>query len=239
MSDDLLPLPAAAFHILVALAESDRHGYAIMQEVAERTGGRSKLNPGTLYTRCAVSSTWRLVDRDRESPRADDRRRTIGYAGGRAPRSASWRGWRSRDPGRPAGARAAAVNRARAAAGRPAAPTPRLALSRPLPCRGTREMTRVEALCGGPAQRRGLAPSAWRRGAAETWRRPLRARHPGQYSPLCAPLRSPQRSSLAPGDSSLGIGARRRFGSPTRLLAPLPTPPRPRHVPRETTSRAT
>ncbi|HEX5760758.1 MAG TPA: PadR family transcriptional regulator, partial [Thermoanaerobaculia bacterium] len=50
MSDDLLPLPAAAFHILVALAESDRHGYAIMQEVTERTGGRAKLNPGTLYT---------------------------------------------------------------------------------------------------------------------------------------------------------------------------------------------
>ncbi len=46
----LLPLPSATFHILVALAEGDRHGYAIMQEVAERTGGRTKLNPGTLYT---------------------------------------------------------------------------------------------------------------------------------------------------------------------------------------------
>lgn len=49
-AEDLLPLPAATFHILVALAESDRHGYAIMQEVAERTGGATKLNPGTLYT---------------------------------------------------------------------------------------------------------------------------------------------------------------------------------------------
>ena len=48
--DDLLPLPAATFHILVALSDADRHGYAIMQEVAERTGGRTKLNPGTLYT---------------------------------------------------------------------------------------------------------------------------------------------------------------------------------------------
>lgn len=48
--EDLLPLPSAAFHILVALAEADRHGYAIMQEVSERTGGRTKLNPGTLYT---------------------------------------------------------------------------------------------------------------------------------------------------------------------------------------------
>src|SRR5215467_12202991 len=48
--DGPLALPPATFHILVALAEADRHGYAIMQEVAERTGGRTKLNPGTLYT---------------------------------------------------------------------------------------------------------------------------------------------------------------------------------------------
>ncbi len=46
----LLPLQPAAFHVLIALADADRHGYAIMQEVAERTGGRTKLNPGTLYT---------------------------------------------------------------------------------------------------------------------------------------------------------------------------------------------
>ena len=49
-ADDLLPLPSATFHILVALSDADRHGYAIMQEVAERTEGRAKLNPGTLYT---------------------------------------------------------------------------------------------------------------------------------------------------------------------------------------------
>jgi len=49
-AEELLPLPAATFHILVALAEADRHGYAIMQEVAERTGGATRLNPGTLYT---------------------------------------------------------------------------------------------------------------------------------------------------------------------------------------------
>jgi DNA-binding PadR family transcriptional regulator len=48
--EDLLPLNPAAFHILAALAESDCHGYAIMQDVAERTGGRTRLNPGTLYT---------------------------------------------------------------------------------------------------------------------------------------------------------------------------------------------
>jgi DNA-binding PadR family transcriptional regulator len=44
-----LPLPQAMFHILVALAEKDQHGYAIMQDVAARTGGKLKLSPGTLY----------------------------------------------------------------------------------------------------------------------------------------------------------------------------------------------
>jgi DNA-binding PadR family transcriptional regulator len=48
-SDDLLPLPPATFHILVALADEDRHGYAIMQDVAARTGGELKLSAGTLY----------------------------------------------------------------------------------------------------------------------------------------------------------------------------------------------
>jgi DNA-binding PadR family transcriptional regulator len=46
---DLLPLPQAMFHILVALAERDQHGYAIMQDVAARTNGKLKLSPGTLY----------------------------------------------------------------------------------------------------------------------------------------------------------------------------------------------
>ena len=47
--DSLLPLPPATFHILLALAEEDRHGYAIIQEVATRTRGELKLSPGTLY----------------------------------------------------------------------------------------------------------------------------------------------------------------------------------------------
>jgi DNA-binding PadR family transcriptional regulator len=45
----LLPLPQAVFQILVALADQDRHGYAIMQDVAARTDGSLKLSPGTLY----------------------------------------------------------------------------------------------------------------------------------------------------------------------------------------------
>ena len=47
---DLLPLPRESFQILVSLAEGDRHGYAILQEVTERTAGRQKLSPSTLYT---------------------------------------------------------------------------------------------------------------------------------------------------------------------------------------------
>ena len=65
-------LPPATFHILVALSDSDRHGYAIMQEVAQRTGGKTKLNPGTLYT-----TIQRLLDKDlivelRERPDSDE-----------------------------------------------------------------------------------------------------------------------------------------------------------------------
>ena len=44
-----LPLPPAVFHILIALGEGEKHGYAVMQEVAERTGGKVRMSPGTLY----------------------------------------------------------------------------------------------------------------------------------------------------------------------------------------------
>jgi DNA-binding PadR family transcriptional regulator len=72
-----LPLQPATFHILVALADSERHGYAIMQEVAERTGGTLKLSAGTLYR-----SIQRMLDqgllsevRLRPGPHNDDERR--------------------------------------------------------------------------------------------------------------------------------------------------------------------
>ena len=44
-----LPLPPAVFHILIALGEGEKHGYAVMQEVADRTGGKVRMSPGTLY----------------------------------------------------------------------------------------------------------------------------------------------------------------------------------------------
>ena len=47
--EELLPLSPAVYHILVALAEGELHGYAIMQDVAETTGGQIKMGPGTLY----------------------------------------------------------------------------------------------------------------------------------------------------------------------------------------------
>ena len=72
-----LPLPAATFHILIALAKEDRHGYAIMQDVATRTNGALKLSPGTLY-----GSIRRMLDEglivelsDRQRPEEDDERR--------------------------------------------------------------------------------------------------------------------------------------------------------------------
>ena len=75
--NDLLPLPVAMFHILVAVADQDRHGYAIMQDVAARTNGALKLSPGTLY-----GSIRRMLEEDlivelsdRERPDEDDERR--------------------------------------------------------------------------------------------------------------------------------------------------------------------
>jgi DNA-binding PadR family transcriptional regulator len=47
--EGLLPLTQAVFHILLALADGEKHGYAIMQEVGERTGGSMRMGPGTLY----------------------------------------------------------------------------------------------------------------------------------------------------------------------------------------------
>ena len=44
-----MALPVAAFHILIALADRERHGYAIMQDVATRTDGKLRIGPGTLY----------------------------------------------------------------------------------------------------------------------------------------------------------------------------------------------
>src|SRR5919108_2132524 len=75
--DALLPLPPATFHILLALADEDRHGYAIIQEVAFRTGGTLKLSAGTLYRSIQRMLEQGLIveTRDRPAPEDDDERR--------------------------------------------------------------------------------------------------------------------------------------------------------------------
>jgi len=76
--DAFLPLPTAVFHILVALADGDRHGYAIMQDVAERTAGKVRLSAGTLYSAVRRMLEDGLIEELRESPdpaSADERRR--------------------------------------------------------------------------------------------------------------------------------------------------------------------
>jgi DNA-binding PadR family transcriptional regulator len=74
---ELLPLSTASFYILVALADADRHGYAILSDIAERTAGKVKLNPGTLYTTIKRLLTDGLVLEldERPDPEADDERR--------------------------------------------------------------------------------------------------------------------------------------------------------------------
>ena len=76
--DSLLPLPTAVFHILVALADRDRHGYSILQDVAARTEGQVKLSAGTLYSSIRRMLEGGLIEELRESPdpsSTDERRR--------------------------------------------------------------------------------------------------------------------------------------------------------------------
>jgi DNA-binding PadR family transcriptional regulator len=73
----LLPLPAATFHILMSLADEDRHGYAIIQDVEERTGGALRLGAGTLYRSIQrMEEQGLLVEtQERPDPAIDDERR--------------------------------------------------------------------------------------------------------------------------------------------------------------------
>ena len=74
---ELLPLPPVTFHILLALADEDRHGYAIIQEVAARTRGELTLSAGTLYRSIHRMLEQGLVveARERPAPEEDDERR--------------------------------------------------------------------------------------------------------------------------------------------------------------------
>ena len=75
--DDFLPLTPAMFHILLALADRDRHGYEIMREVAERTEGKVRIGPGTLYGSIKRMLNDDLIEEldERPDPELDDERR--------------------------------------------------------------------------------------------------------------------------------------------------------------------
>lgn len=73
----LLPLPPATFHILIALADGDRHGYAIIQDIAARTQGAVRLSAGTLYRSVQRMLEQGLIEetQERPAPDHDDERR--------------------------------------------------------------------------------------------------------------------------------------------------------------------
>ena len=72
----LLPLTPVEFHILLSLSDDARHGYAILQDVAQRTDGQIKLRTGTLYTviKRMLDGGW-LEESDGDAGNEDQRRR--------------------------------------------------------------------------------------------------------------------------------------------------------------------
>src|SRR5919199_3059004 len=75
--EELLPLSPAVFHVLLALADAERHGYGIIKEVEARTEGRVRLGAGTLYGSIKRMLEQGLVEESDERPDAelDDERR--------------------------------------------------------------------------------------------------------------------------------------------------------------------
>ena len=67
-----IPLSPHQFHILLALTDGERHGYAIIQDVDQRTGGELRLGTGTLYTAIARLVELELIA---DTGREDERRR--------------------------------------------------------------------------------------------------------------------------------------------------------------------
>ena len=77
LPDAVFGLFLGIFHILLALADGDKHGYAIMKDVEDQTAGRIKLGPGTLYgtiKRLLAADLIVEVD-ERPDPELDDERR--------------------------------------------------------------------------------------------------------------------------------------------------------------------
>jgi DNA-binding PadR family transcriptional regulator len=77
MASEFLPLNHADFHILLVLADGQRHGYGIMSDVEKMTGGTTKFGPGTLYTSIKRLLAAGLIEEsdERPDPKLDDERR--------------------------------------------------------------------------------------------------------------------------------------------------------------------
>ena len=75
--EDLLPLTPAVFHILLALADGERHGYGIMQEIVAATEGQMRIGPGTLYRSIKQMLAAGMIEEsdERPDPALDDERR--------------------------------------------------------------------------------------------------------------------------------------------------------------------
>ena len=75
--EDLLPLPPAALHILVALMSGEKHGYALMRDVEELSDGVVRVGPGTLYGSIKRMLADGLIEEtaERPDPELDDQRR--------------------------------------------------------------------------------------------------------------------------------------------------------------------
>ena len=73
--DAFLPLTPPVFHVLLALADGDKHGYAILKEVEQRTNGKVQLSTGTLYAIIKRLLNDGLIEELDERPDDDDERR--------------------------------------------------------------------------------------------------------------------------------------------------------------------
>jgi DNA-binding PadR family transcriptional regulator len=73
------PLPAAAFQIMLSLAGGDLHGYAIMRQVEEQTGGRLRLGPSTLYGSIQTLLEGKLIEEVYRSEDPGDRQERRRY----------------------------------------------------------------------------------------------------------------------------------------------------------------
>lgn len=75
--ENMLPLSPAVFHILLALADGEKHGYGIMKEITQRTDGSMRIGPGTLYGSIGRMLESGLIEAstDRPDPELDDERR--------------------------------------------------------------------------------------------------------------------------------------------------------------------